>query len=268
MSANATMRAVREGSYQRLEEARAEARKLIATRDPRRARAALARIVRLGKRTLDEGDGIAGPSVLSHVRMQMAAALFDLAALEPDRERRAKLISAGARACDTSLRIALASGAPFLSLKIFPWGMVVLAGGLRAARDGQSMRLQRLMASCAKALPRLDAQARREGREAARALFRAQLLATAAEKVSDPAERGVVVRRAVEIAREARRRALGAGDFAVGKQAEATIRELESEQAPREAPARPAAKFCPNCGTPTRPGRGFCANCGSRLTAR
>lgn len=174
------------------------------------------------------------------------------------------------------MRVALASKAPFLSLKIVPWAMVVLAGGLRASRDGQVAPLQRLMASCAKALPILDLMARRQGRAAARTLFRAQLLALAAERVADPVDRAVVLRRALAIARDARARALGAGAFAVAAQAKRTITTLETQirsaasgvmrqETRRPAAAKPFPKFCPNCGTPTRPGKSFCTNCGSKL---
>ena len=262
---DAGMLALRDASYARLERARTEATTLVRTRDPRRARASLTLILALGKRTLDEAAAVADPYLLSHVRMQMAAALFDLAVLETRPERRAKLIAAGTHGCRSAVRAALTSGAPGLSMKVLPWAMVVTAGGLRSAQDGQRAPLQRLMASCAKALPAIEALRRREAREAARELFRAQLMATAAERVTDAAQHGAVIRRAAEVARRARRRALGAGNGAVGKQAERTVRELEAAKPPRPAAAAPAAKFCPDCGTPTRAGRAFCASCGRKL---
>lgn len=223
----ATAREVRAAGYRRLEEARAEAGVLVATRDPERVRAALVRIARLAKRTLDEADGIAGPSLVSHVRMQMAAAFLDLAVLEPDLGRRARLVDAGRRACDLGLRTALASRAPLLARKVVPWGMVVLTGGLRAASDGQRASLQRLLASCAKALPAIDAWVRHDAREAAGGLLRAQLLEVASRTVADAAERDAVRKRAAEVAREARRRSIGAGDFVVAEQAARTLARLE-----------------------------------------
>lgn len=278
------MRQVREAGYRRLAEARAAARTLPGAEDPRRRRETLIRILRLGKQTLDEGEGIAGPSLLSQVRMQMAAAMMDLAAIEADRERRSRLVESGRRACALSLRIALQSEAPYLAMKVFPWGMAVVAGGMRAARNGESSGLQRLMLSCANALPRIDDRVRRDARRAARTLFQGQLLGLAARRVEDPADRSVVLRRALAIATEARRLAIGAGDFVCADQTKATIADLEGRIAaaaaaaskradtpPGPAPAPPAAKpfpkFCPNCGTPTRPGKAFCTSCGSRLPA-
>lgn len=287
MSAGATMRQVREASYARIAAARAETATLIRARDPQRVRASLTQVARLAKRVIDETDGTGGPCLMSHARMQLAAALFDLAALETDRARRAKLLAAGTGECDTAIRVALASKAPFLSLKILPWAMVVIAGGLRASRDGQTGRLQRIMASCAKALPTLDLMARRQGRAAARLLFRAQLLALATQRVADPIDRAAVLRRALIVAREAHRMAMAAGAFATAGQAKSAIAALEErirvaasnvvrqETRPRPAPtpaptpppraAKPFLKFCPNCGTPTRPGKAFCTSCGSRL---
>lgn len=264
MSADATMREVRAASYARIAAARAETATLIRARDPERVRASLTQVARLAKRAIDEADGKGGPSLMSHARMQLAAALVDLAALETDGARRAKLLAAGTGECDTAIRVALASKAPFLSLKILPWAMVVLAGGLRASRDGQTGRLRRLMASCAKALPLLDAYARREGRAAARALFQAEALALATERVAG-ADRAAVLRRALDLARGARGRAIRAGAFGIARQAERAAATID-ERMRAPASARPFPKFCPNCGTPTRAGKSFCTSCGSRLT--
>lgn len=287
VSADAALRRVREASYARIAAARAETAKLIRTRDPQRIRASLTSVARLAKSAIDEADGKGGPSLMSHARMQLAAALIDLAALEADLTRRAKLIAAGTRQCDIAVRVSLASKAPFLALKIVPWAMVVLAGGVRASRDGQVVPLQRLMASCAKALPTLDLMARRQGRAAARLLFRAQLLALATQRVADPIDRAAVLRRALIVAREAHRMAMAAGAFATAGQAKSAIAALEEririaasnvvgqETRPRPAPtpaltpppaAKPFPKFCSSCGTPTRPGKAFCTSCGSRLT--
>ena len=225
---NAEGRAPRATAYRRLVSARRLGAALARERQPARVRAALERIVSDGRATLREVGRVADPYLLSHTRLALAAAHFDLAALEEREARRAKRVAIATGHLLAGVRTALASGTTFLSLGILPWAMVVITGGLRVARGSERRRLGRMLVSCARALPKVQARQVRDRRSGARTLFRSQLLLVAGESARDGRARATIMRRAREVAGDALRRSLGAGDGPGARQARATRARIEA----------------------------------------
>lgn len=279
---NAEMQALYKAEYARLRTSIDLGGTLVHLRQPQQQRPVLDQIILNGNTTLESTGAVADPYLLSNTRMTLAAADYDLASAETKDDTRARRITSGTRQCETAVKIALESGTTMLSMEILPWALVVLTGGLRAARGAERAPVQALMISCAEALPRMHEQMKSDRQLGARTLFEAQLLLRGAGQLTDPVERGVVLARAAEVGRDARRILLGAGDRDAARQAQALLAEIDASLAriataaaraatersrqPARGPATAAdyPKFCPSCGTKTT-GKKFCVNCGTRL---
>ena len=192
-------------------------------RRPDEQRPLLEQIIANGSSTIERAGDVADPYLMSHTYVSMAAAEFDLALA--DEGRRSEHVARGTRHVFDGLRLALGSGTTVVTMAILPWALVVVTGGLRAARGAESAALQRLMEGCANALPREHEKQQRDRADAARTLFEAQLLLHGARDL-DRRDRKTVLARATTTARDARRLALAAGDGRVSAQAKELIAEI------------------------------------------
>ncbi len=224
---DATGRARTVAAYERLWSCLALGGTLTRTREPARVRTILERILADGRRLLDDTRGSADPYLLSHVRMALAAASFDLAAVASDDIRRER-VREGLDHALASVRAARASGTPMLPCRVLPWALVVLAGGLRVAEGHARELVAALIERCALELPKAEDERRRAWRDGARALFRSQLLFAGAERVADRGARTVVLRRALGRARQARRALLGGGDRSGAAQAKDAVARIDA----------------------------------------
>jgi hypothetical protein len=216
-----------EAAYARLAESRRIGGALTRTRDDLRVHAALTRVVANGRASLRELGDAGDPYLRSHTRMYLAAAHFDLAAMERGRERRIARVEIGLQHATAAIIAALRSRTPFLPVYVLPWALVVLTGGLRSAEGAQADRIRKLIASCSRAIPRVEAQKRRAQARGARILFEGQLLFTTAGEASDRRQRTAISRRASGLVWEARWALLGAGDLVGADQAKRTAAEID-----------------------------------------
>jgi hypothetical protein len=258
------MQALAQAEYARLRTSIELGGTLVHLREPHQQRPVLEQIVENGSTTLERARGAADPYLLSSTHMTRAAAQYDLANIATGPEARAAKVAEGTGECFAALKIALGSGSTLVTTTMLPWALVVLTGGLRAAKGAQSDVVQAMMIGCAQAIPREHDRQKRARIEGARTLFQAQLLLRSALQLSDARERGVVLGRAAEACRDARRALLGAGDFTVAAQAKATLGEIERSRSSGGGKRAGYPKFCPSCGTQTTDAR-FCANCGAKL---
>jgi hypothetical protein len=224
---NAAGRALYETEYARLRKSIELGGALVTLKKAEQQRPVLEQIIANGDTTLERAGDVGDPYLLSNTRMTIAAAQYDLANIEPSDAQRARRVAAGTRECVAAVKLALRSGTPMLPAEVLPWALVVLAGGLRAARGAESGPVQALMTGCANAIPNVFEQ-QKQGRIAgAQGLFQAQLLLRGAKQLSDSQDRTTVLARAAEVARDARRTLLGVGDRAAATQAKALLAEIE-----------------------------------------
>lgn len=214
-------------AYERLRSCLAQGGTLARMREPARVHATLERIVADGERLLADTRGRADPALLSHVRMALAAACFDLAGGASEVARGAR-VKDGLGHALAAVRAALASGTPMLPCAILPWALVVLTGALRVADGHDRALVAALIERCARELPKAETERRRARADGARALFRSQLLLTGAERVADRRARKVVLGRALGRARQARRSLLGGGDRSGAAAAKAAVVRIDA----------------------------------------
>lgn len=227
---------LRQAAYARLLAMEKLQEGLVNARTPLQKKMILEEVMDHGQRTIRQVGECSDENLITQTTINMAYAAFDLAELAETDSERENLIRQCVENCDLSANSALESEHSVLALDFLPDILALLVQVMdrvqKTGLEGTLLKnIQLTFARHVQSYEKAGEKQKKDRRQSARDLATAQLLYQAENDLSISEHRKanrIVMDKVLDIARQARLKALGASDREIAGQAEALIREIEA----------------------------------------